>query len=250
MNNIKNGVKQVNQIFVTRNYEMFKFRKDNRELRHYHITDLMKSMKERGWIKGSYVVINEKNEIIDGQHRFESGRRLNLPIMFTIEKGTNFDDIQDLNQLQVNWSKGEHINGWVKKGNPSYVILEQFQKDYSEFKLTEQLMVLGNTTIPIKKGDFTSGKFVVKSLKIGSELLNKLRQLKPYFENHYYKSVFVRSMLTMIINKKDKFDFDEFLHKVQLRPTMLVQCGTKEQYYEVIENIYNFKRSNKVNLRF
>jgi len=30
----------------------------------------------------------------------------------------------------------------------------------------------------------------------------------------------------------------------------LVACGTVDQYVEMIEDIYNFKRSKKVNLRF
>jgi hypothetical protein len=31
---------------------------------------------------------------------------------------------------------------------------------------------------------------------------------------------------------------------------MLVACGTVEQYVEMIEDIYNYRRSDKVNLRF
>ena len=46
------------------------------------------------------------------------------------------------------------------------------------------------------------------------------------------------------------FVFDEFLHKVKLRPNKLVPCGTVEQYVEMIEDIYNYKRGSKVNLRF
>jgi glutathione peroxidase-family protein len=57
-------------------------------------------------------------------------------------------------------------------------------------------------------------------------------------------------MVKILSNKKDVFDFEEFMHKVKLRPNMLVPCGTTEQYVEVIENIYNYKRSGKVNLRY
>ena len=32
--------------------------------------------------------------------------------------------------------------------------------------------------------------------------------------------------------------------------TGIVPCGTTDQYVEMIEDIYNFKRSKKVNLRF
>ena len=57
-------------------------------------------------------------------------------------------------------------------------------------------------------------------------------------------------MVKVLSNKKNQFNFDEFIHKVKLRPNMLVPCGTTDQYVEMIEDIYNFKRSKKVNLRF
>ena len=75
--------------------------------------------------------------------------------------------------------------------------------------------------------------------------------LKPYFEQGYNKSNFVRTILTILEKKKD-FKFDEFLHKVKLRPTELKVCGDKKSYAELIENIYNYKRKSedKLNLRF
>ena len=57
-------------------------------------------------------------------------------------------------------------------------------------------------------------------------------------------------MVKVLSHKKDVFDFEEFIHKVKLRPNMLVPCGTTDQYVEMIENIYNYKRSGKVNLRY
>jgi hypothetical protein len=89
----------------------------------------------------------------------------------------------------------------------------------------------------------------VKNIKKAEEWASYLLELKPYFEKGYNKSVFVRTLLTILEKKKD-FKFNEFLHKVKLRPGSLYLCGDKRSYSEMIENIYNFKRSNKINLRF
>jgi hypothetical protein len=241
-------VKSVNQIYKTKDYNLFNFRPDNRPVIQSHVKELMDSMIKHGWEQGSYVVVNEKMEVIDGQHRLMSGMELGLPIIFTIEKGSNFDTIQTLNTKQKNWTKYNHIEGFVKKGNQNYIILNEYMKKFPEFKLTEMLMFLGNTQTNISKDVFEEGGFEVRSTSIADMWINNLISLKGYFPKYYNKSIFVRSVLRVM--KKKDFVFSEFLHKVKLRPNNLVACGTVDQYVEMIENIYNYKRSNKINLRF
>ena len=71
--------------------------------------------------------------------------------------------------------------------------------------------------------------------------------LKPYFEG-FKMTYFVRAMIDVL--HKSNFNFQEFHHKVVLRPTMLQRCGTKKQYIQMIEEAYNYKRTDKINLRF
>ena len=177
-----------------------------------------------------------------------SGMELGLPIIFTIEKGSNFETIQTLNTKQKNWTKYNHIQSFVNKKNPNYVILDKYMNKYPEFKLTEMLMFLGNTQTNINKSVFEDGEFVVRSTDIADGWINNLLSLKGYFPKYYNKSIFVRSILRVL--KNENFKFSDFLHKVQLRPLMLQPCGTVEQYVEMIEKIYNYGRGNKINLRF
>jgi len=110
-------------------------------------------------------------------------------------------------------------------------------------------MFLNNSVTTIKRDTFETGQYVVKNSKIAREWANNILSLKPYFEKYYNKAIFVRAVIKILSNKKE-FVFEEFLHKLKLRPTKLVPCGTVEQYIEVIEDIYNFKKAKKVNLRF
>ena len=71
--------------------------------------------------------------------------------------------------------------------------------------------------------------------------------LEPHFKD-FKNTVFVRGLIDLL--NKSNFDFQEFFHKVKLRPTMLVPCGKKQQYITLMEEIYNYKRADKVNLRF
>lgn len=244
------NTKKVNEIFQTKEYSKFKFRRDNRIVNDNHVKGLIKSMRERGWEPGSYVVINEKGEVIDGQHRVKAAMEINIPINYVIEKRASFETIRNLNRNQKNWAVADHIHGYVSENNLNYVRLNNFIKTYPDLKVTECMMLTQNNFTSISRQEFESGKFTTRDMVKAMSWADNIMSLKPYFEG-YNRSIFVRG-LVKILSKKPEFKFEEFLHKIQLRPGSIHLCGNVDQYIEMIEDIYNYKRRNneKLNLRF
>lgn len=241
--------KKVGEIFETKDYSIFKFREDNRPIIPNHVKKLAKRMSERGWLPTSVVTINGSGDIIDGQNRVTAAMSVGCPIRYKVVKGAGSDEMTEMNTLQKNWSPFDHLHKFVVKGNKNYVVFNNFITDYPMYKYTEVAMFLNNSMSSVKRDTFESGEYVVKNEKKAREWANNILELKPYFEKYYNKSIFVRAVIKIMSNKKE-FVFEEFLHKVKLRPTKLVPCGTVEQYVELIEDIYNYRRSEKVNLRF
>ena len=248
MNKIQVG-KKVVEIYETKDYSIFKFRDNNREVNVNHVKKLANRMKENGWLSSSVVTLNGGGEVIDGQHRVKAAMSVNCPIRYKVTRGAGSDEMTAMNTLQKNWSPFDHLHKFVTKGNPHYVTFDKFVKEFPMFKYTEVAMLLNNTLSTIKRDTFESGDYVVRNEKKARSWAEQILQLRPYFEKYYTKAIFVRAFIKIVSNKKE-FVFEEFMHKVKLRPNMLVPCGTVEQYTEMIENIYNYKRSNKVNLRF
>ncbi len=248
MNKIQSG-KKVGEIFETKDYTIFKFRNDNRVIDYNHVKRLSQKMKDRGWLSSSVVTINGSGDTIDGQHRVKAAIAAGVPIRYKVTKGAGVDEMTEMNQLQKNWSPFDHLHKFVTRGNENYIKFHDFTKEFPMFKYTEISMFLNNNQTTIARHTFESGNYVVKSVKIGREWANNILQVKPFFEKYYNRAIFVRAMIK-IFSTKPEFVFDEFIRKLKLRPTMLVPCGTVEQYVEVIENIYNHCRSNKVNLRY
>ncbi len=247
MNKIQIG-KKVGEIFETKDYSMFKFREDNRLVNANHVKKLANRMRERGWLSSSVVTLNGSGEVIDGQHRVKAAMSVGAPIRYKVTRGAGSDEMTDMNTLQKNWSPFDHLHKFVTKGNSNYITFDKFVRDYPMFKYTEVAMFLNNNMSTIQRHVFESGLYVVKNERKGREWANYILELKPYFEKYYTKSIFVRGFIKCLLKKE--FVFSEFLHKVKLRPNNLVACGTVDQYVEMIENIYNYKRSNKINLRF
>ena len=242
--------KRVAEIFETKDYSIFKEHRDNRIINQSHVKKLSEKMKTHGWLPTSRVVINEKGELIDGHHRVRAAVIAKVPVRYSIHRGANGDDITEMNTLQKNWSPFDHLHKWVMRGNPNYMTFSKFARDYPMFKYTEVSMLLNNNMGGAKRDIFESGNYVVKNEKIARQWAEYIVSLKPYFEKYYTKSIFVRAIIKVLSSKGDVFNFDEFLRKVKIRPTKLVPCGTVDQYVELIEDIYNYRRTEKVNLRF
>jgi hypothetical protein len=241
--------KEVNTVYETKDYDRFKFNPNNREIKQGHVNNLIKSMKERGWLPGSYVIVNRLFEIIDGQHRTLAAIAAKVPLRYAMEKNADDDTMSELNKNQKNWQLSDHLNGFVKKEIESYIKLDEFVKTFPDFKITEAMMFLSNQYKRVDRKTFEGGKFVTKDVKKAHLWAEQTTSLKPYFER-YNSSIFVRALITCM--SKPKFKFEELLHKVKLRPTSLVPCGTVDQYIELIEDTYNYRRNNneKINLRF
>ena len=241
--------KKVGEVFETKDYSMFKTHPENRDIINSHVNTLAKKMKDRGWLKTSVVTINEKHQVIDGQHRVRAAQIAGVPIRYVIVTGAAADEIISMNQNQRNWSPFNHILRWVKNGNKHYINLAEFINEFPQFKITECTNFCTNGVSSVNREQFEGGRWVTKDMKKAREYATNVLRLQPYFDKYYTKAIFVRAMMKVMSSKKD-FNFDEFLHKVKLRPNMLVPCGTVEQYVEMIEDIYNYKRKNKLNLRF
>src|SRR5574344_1973849 len=72
----------VNQVNQTNDYEMFKTLDGNRNVNKLHVNRLKESFKKAYLL--SPIIINLRNQIIDGQHRFEAAKALGLQIYYTI----------------------------------------------------------------------------------------------------------------------------------------------------------------------
>lgn len=241
--------KKVGEVFETKDYTIFKPHTDNRVTKPNHVKKLEKSMRERGWLKSSTIKVNEKFQMIDGHHRLLAATKTGTPVRYTVVIGAKADEITEINTNSMRWSSLDHIHKFVVRGNANYVKLDEFMKKFPMFRFTEALMFCRNAASSVDTGIFESGGLIVRDMKKAEEWANNVVQLKPYFEKYYNKSIFVRAMIR-IMSGKPEFSFEEFLHKVQLRPGSIHPCGTVDQYIEMIEKCYNNYRSKKVNLRF
>ena len=92
---------------------------------------------------------------------------------------------------------------------------------------------------------FRNGKFKVLNYKKACKNAEKVVALSEYYDGYKRRS-FVFSILHLINHKN--FDFKQLLSKLKYQQSRLVDCTNKEQYLLLLQNIYNYKSTKKVNL--
>jgi len=91
MRYLENEPMTISQVQTTMDYSMFKPIDGNRNKNELHIARLKTSMALNYLF--TVIIVNEKYEIIDGQHRFECIKDLGLPLYYIMCKGLLFCNI-------------------------------------------------------------------------------------------------------------------------------------------------------------
>ena len=248
--------KTVGSIYSTFDYSQFKTLQGNRNINEINVKRLVASF-EKAYLLNP-VLVNEKLQIIDGQHRFEAAQRMGLPINYIIAEKYSNNEVHLLNSNMRNWVKGDYLNAYCELGNENYILMREFISDFPEFQFSVCDMIIANSVngsnsvtsqekdVP-RKRVFQNGDMVIKDISKAYGVANKIKMIKPYYKG-YNRILFVRAMIVLF--KKEHFDFNIFLQKLALQPTALVDCVNLGKYYELIEDIYKYKNRNKVSLRF
>jgi hypothetical protein len=242
---MKNFKKTNFEIFETTDYDMFQYINGNRDVKESHVKHLMKSFEERFLI--SPISINDRFEILDGQHRVEACRRLGLPVYFSkisvngsVDK--NMDIVITLNKGRKDWPKEEYLNSFVKRGFPAYIEMKKFMDQYPDFSIGSVESILANYGGNPGPQVFKSGEFQIPDLTKAILNANQLLDFKPYFKD-FKTSAFVRVMISLFNNPT--YNHSAIMNKLSYQPNALTkQAGTK-QYLKLLEDILNWKNKGE-----
>lgn len=251
---------EVNKVYKTNDLTIFKQIDGNRVPNLQHINRLADSIRVYG-MKCNPILVNERMEVIDGQHRLIAAKEADSFIYYIIVDGYSLNEVHTLNLNQKNWTKKDFMEGYANMGVESYIKLRNFIEKNDDYTFADCVALCSNLSAfmsshsnSIRGGKkinqteiFEAGTWKGKDFNLAQEWANKIRMVKPYYSG-YMRTTFVGTMVSLFNNKD--FDFNEFMHKVRLQPTALVDCANREQMRTLVEDIYNYRSRNKVNLRY
>lgn len=227
-----------NEILMTSNYELFTFYEKNRVISPARVLALISSFNKLDLTSSNPIIVNEKMEIVDGQHRFEACKKMEKPIFYTkVSLNGDMDDaINLLNAIQQQWQLIDYIEHFIKRGKKVYQEILDCKYKYNTTISTAISFVSNmesSMSTQIRKGTFKKGE--ISYSVFGDMHLDFKEIFKDY--NHVF---FVRAMVTMVKSGKynHKLDFKRFVkHRYSL-----LGCANYDQYIKMLEDILNRNR--------
>ena len=235
-----------NTVYATTEYGIFTKLLGNRDLRNYHVKNLKESMYEKQ-IEAP-IIVNELYQVINGQHRLESCKKLNVPVYYIIIPGLRLEDVQRLHANSKNWSLSEHLNSFCVRGFKEYLTYRDFVKTF-KFNNNEAIAILEGVSDSRKTRllwtKFKAGKFKVANIDIAWESAEKIIEIKQYYEGYKRRS-FVFALLVCFEHKS--YDHKVFVKKLSKQSAKLTDQVHQDDYLRIIQKIYNRRNANPIKL--
>lgn len=239
----------------TKNYEMFKKNTSNRELDKQNLEKIKASIEMKNLLHLRPIIVNEKMEIIDGQHRFEIAKQLNVPIYYQIQKEANEEDVFLLNVNQKSWGFNDYLNYYISLGYEDYINFKKIIDKYS-ISINAGFHFIYTYTDGRLFVDFRRGKLKLPpTVFIDTDILfDKYQQVKEIIKLKYIGNSrfvegpkFIGSLFRFLA--RSDVNFEKFLSKLEMKLNFLKSTSKTSECLEILVSIYNFKNSEPIPLK-
>lgn len=226
----------------TYDYDMFKFGNWNRDIKENNIRKIDKNVKKEGWKKHP-IVVNDKFEVIDGQHRLVYAKQKGLPVYYTVVGDLTAKDCVDMNNVRTQWSIEDFIKLYASQGNENYINLQAILRDYNFAPVST---IIGLTKSASTSGAFSrlirEGKYKVssKELKDIRLRLDFLAEVTPYLKA-------VKGRLTALLQAVSFCYNCDLINKSRLKKQLKTRLNLIQPPVDIdmalngIELVYNYK---------
>src|SRR5882672_6062386 len=122
---------QAPEVLVTTDYNTFKKLEGNRPFNKGLLVALQESIQNDGnYLAFNPIIVNERMEVIDGQHRLKVAKALSLPVYYIVAKGLKLNETRVQNSQKRNWTSADYLNAFIAQGDREVMELAEFMKEY------------------------------------------------------------------------------------------------------------------------
>lgn len=223
------------EILKTQDYNLFKILPGNRETRKSHIKKLAESIaRNTNLTKYVPILVNKEFHVIDGQHRMEAMKLLELPIHYIQADELGLEDAQILNSGTKSWLPVDYADSFSRLGNRHYKKYLEFK---SEYRLNHDVLLsfLGLDE-PVTSEMFKLGRFKAKDIESSHDLCKSLLALQGFYNGFKRRSCALG--FKRLWSHKD-YNHSIFMDRLKTNPGSLVDHALPQEYLDNMVEIYN-----------
>jgi hypothetical protein len=236
-------------ITKTTNYDIFKRVKGNRPVDVNHVKSLISSVAQKNLLENIPLIVNDRMEVIDGQHRLEVSKAMSIPVYYIKVPHADIKDIRRLNSYSRPWSVYDYLESYIDLGKNDYKILKAFANKYG-MSISIASIILNNpngekhrrTTI---QKEYKTGEFQVEDLGKSELLARHLQDLKPYLEDGVDKD---REFIVALMEAYNTVSQLEFMEQFREYKTKIQKRARVKDYLRQLEDVANNGTRREVRL--
>ena len=235
----KDTISKTIKVEKTSNYDLFCIMNTNRGIDWRKVKSIADNFNDQ-ISQSTPITVNEKYEIIDGQHRFCVCQGLGKPIYYIRKNGLNIDHSIEMNKRKGDWSALDFIKSYASRGNQDYMYILNFI-ELNDISLKIALILM-HRTHRMEYSRIRNGEWQMTDWSKGEENLKKIRDFKPFFIN-WNGSYFIKAVMRLISRKN--YDHAYMINKMDYCRDMLNRTNNIENYEEMLIRIYNYRLKKK-----
>ena len=227
----------VTQIMSTNDYSKFNFKEGNRKINNRNYFKLLESMKQEQLMIP--ILVNEQFEIIDGQHRFQAAKELNLPIFYFIVDGYGSEEMKRANLVSSNWTKDDFLNMFLADGDKRYEAINSIIENYEVpiSLVLKAISAMQNNNQKLISKQFEEGTIELKHLDAVIEFFDALEDFS--FFKPYKTLQFSRAFLKLYM--APEYDHEIMKQRLEKRKNYIVKKNTVDDYLVMLtKEVYSF----------
>ena len=220
-------------VMKTNDYSLFKIMGGNRRTNPTNLNQIIESMTEKQLIIP--ITVNEKFEIIDGQHRFKACEYLKLPVYYIMENGYSIDDVIRAN---VNggrrWYDADYLHRYCELKEEKYLKIAEITNDF-DISINDFLKILSvvqEKNIPQLKREFRTGAVSLDGL---DSVVLFFMALESFHEFRNYKqSHFITAFSRLFF--KEGYDHSQMERKIKQFLPNITRQRSVDDYLSILCN--------------
>lgn len=221
------------EVGVTDDYGLFSFFSYNRDIKTSNLKSVKKSIQKRGLIMP--VLVTNEFYVIDGQHRLLALQELGLPIHYVIAHDYIPNDVEEVNNVGIDWDIYSRVKNLAEHGNADCIkLLELYNIWGSSF-------AHGTINDAFNKSDVHSTRLIKNKTylideEMGNEVLCNALEISEICRKAKHTK-FVRALKSIMLSNKN-FDINILKSNAQ-KKRLNIYNNQNEIRNEIIE-VYNY----------
>lgn len=202
------------KIQSTTDYSIFKQLLGNRPLNKGLLASLHQTIEEDGdFLKVNEILVNEKMEVIDGQHRLKVAEDRGIPIYYKIASGLRLSHARIFNSRKREWTARDYLHAYLTEGNRDAQILSDFMEEY-KFSVAVSVRLLMKDSSAESMRKFRNGKFEIVDLTYAQDIAGLLSTLRDHSPDYAFAhAACIKAVMMMYEKMPDPKVFEKQLVK-------------------------------------